>query len=70
MANDGKIEVSYTFYSLVRTIPGADGFWKSRAELSYVSAGEKMVQAGMPEEQVLDILTELYWDTAECYGGC
>lgn len=64
------VEATLIFLELVKAIPGADGFWKYRAELSYLTAAQAMVKAGMPEERVLDILTELYWDTAECFGGC
>jgi hypothetical protein len=54
----------------IEEIPGAEGFWKSRAREVFLAAAEDMIIAGMPEDLVVDHLEALYWATAECYGGC
>jgi hypothetical protein len=64
-----ELEINDKFYDLIRAIPGPDGFYKSNAEASYMIAGTLMVTAGITVPEVLDILTQLYWATAECYGG-
>lgn len=51
-------------------IPGAEGFWKSRAELEYLNAAAKLSSLGWSDNDVIEFLSALYWTAAECYGGC
>lgn len=58
------------FQEIVRSVPGPDGFYKYRTEVEYLTAAYRLVQLGLTELEAVDMLTGLYWTTAECYGGC
>lgn len=53
----------------VDDIPDPGGWPKTRARLTYHDAYQRMVGAGISHADALAMLTELYADTAECFGG-
>ncbi len=57
-----------TFEKRIKAIPGEDGFWKRAAEKEFVRRGLRLEHLGVHEDEVVDILTRLYWATASCYG--
>lgn len=54
----------------IKKIPGDDGWWKTAAEEYFNETAKKMVDNGFSEQEALDILSNIYWHVADCYGGC
>lgn len=46
-----------------------DGWWKSASQDMFKKSGEKMINRGLSEEETLSILEDLYFATADCFGG-
>lgn len=53
----------------IKAIPGEGGFWKSRSEETFMKAASDLSELGMDGEKIIRLLTDLYWATANCYGG-
>ena len=53
----------------IETIPGPDGWHKSRSEIIYVDQANKLLSAGLSEDDVFQLLDTLYWAAANCYGA-
>lgn len=49
----------------IETIPGEDGWWNYRAFEKFLAIGRKLMSMGIPEEEVLDALYELYWAVSD-----
>lgn len=56
------------FAEQINQIPGEDGFWKSAAEDSYMDAARTLLDKGLNEHEILDILSSLYYGAARCFG--
>lgn len=52
----------------IKTIPGEEGFWSSGSEETFLEVGQKLVNKGISEDETLEILSTLYFATANCYG--
>jgi hypothetical protein len=63
------LKVSPSFTERIRKIPGPDGFWKSSSEDEYVRAGFLLTKKGFTEDEAVELLSELYYAAANCYGG-
>lgn len=50
-------------------IPGEEGWWTSSAGQSYRDAGELLLGRGLPPVMILELLSNLYWSAAECFGA-
>lgn len=57
------------FNAAIEKIPGDEGFWTSSAESTYLSTGNTLVDKGFSHEEALEILSDLYWGAASCYGN-
>ncbi len=53
----------------IATIPGGDGWWKSSGEDRFNEAATELIEHGYTEEEAIQLLTDLYWEVANCYGG-
>lgn len=53
----------------IRAIPGEDGFWKDASEKTFIRAAFEMSAKGMNDDDVEDILEDLYRAVAEEFGG-
>lgn len=63
------MSLSASLKESIIAIAGEDGFWKSSSEDIFLSAGERLINKGFTEEEVVDLLSDLYYATANCYGG-
>lgn len=63
------MSLSASLKASIIAIAGDEGFWKSSSEATFLSAGERLVNKGFTEEEVVDLLSDLYYATADCYGG-
>lgn len=57
------------FKNSIKEIPGEQGFWKAETELLYLDTAVRLLKLGLNEEEVLDLLTNLYSITASEFGG-
>ena len=57
------------YRELIKEIPGPEGFWTSGCEDAYRAAAIRMDHAGMDQDEILDILQELYNATRGEYGN-
>ena len=55
-------------YERISKIPGPDGFWKPDSETVFIAAAEDMRNACMKDDDIFDILEDLYRAVADCYG--
>ncbi len=46
-----------------------DGWYVSSTREKYLASGIEMLEAGMERDNVISILTRLYWAAAEEFGG-
>jgi hypothetical protein len=53
----------------VKEIAGEDGFWKSSSESIYLENARKLLEKGFSEDETIDILSDLYYAAANCFGG-
>ena len=52
----------------IKQIPGGDGWWKESSEDTFNKVAQDLVSHGFSPEQAIEILSDLYWATASCYG--
>jgi uncharacterized protein with PhoU and TrkA domain len=62
------MSISATLKNEIIAIAGGDGFWKSSSEDTFLEAGELLISKGFSEDEVVELLSELYYATAACYG--
>lgn len=62
------MSLSAEFKEEIIAIAGDDGFWKSSSEDTFLDAAELLLSKGFTESEVVDLLSELYYATAACYG--
>lgn len=60
--------ISASLKNAILAIP-EDGFWKSSAEDSFLDAGALLTEKGLAEDEIVDLLNDLYYAAASCYGG-
>lgn len=53
----------------VKDIAGEDGFWKSSSEAIYLENAQRLLKKGFSEDETIDILRDLYYAAANCFGG-
>lgn len=53
----------------IEKIPGVHGWWKNASRDEYMDVAEEMLAAGLGEDRVAEMLTDLYWAAAACYGA-
>ena len=63
------MKLSKEITNKIKIIPGAEGFWSSSSEEDFLEIGGKMVSKGISEEETLEMLSTLYFATANCYGN-
>lgn len=63
------MSLSASLKEQIIAIAGEDGFWKSSSEDTFLDAGELLISKGFSEDEVVELLSELYYATAACYGN-
>lgn len=58
-----------TLTEIIDQIPGEDGWWKSDAAKSYEDAAKILLEKGFTLEETEELLSDLYWSAADCFGG-
>ena len=53
----------------ISAIPPEGEWWSSSGEEEFVAAGERLLDLGMEEEEIVAFLTELYCAVAGEFGG-
>lgn len=53
----------------IEAIPGSDGFYKSRTADTFLGAANELRDVGMKEDDVIDLLTNLYHAVAGEFGA-
>lgn len=62
------MELKISRKSRIDAIPDGD-WWKSHTQEKYYEAADKLIEMGMDEGDAIDFLSDLYWATAEEFGG-
>jgi hypothetical protein len=57
------------FVKAINAIPGEQGYWKNHSKDVHNRAAHRLVGLGMTHEQAISFLSELYYATAEEFGG-
>ena len=57
------------FHALVDKIPGDDGWWKSSAGETYRKTGDDLLEKGLTNDEVLEILSDLFSATSWEFGN-
>ena len=53
----------------VKKISGSDGFWRSSTEDTFLRIADKLLEKGLSQDEILDILSSLYSAVANEFGG-
>lgn len=63
------MSISDSLKQEILEIPGGDGFWKSSSEETFLRVAEMLSGEGLSDDDITYVLSELYYATANCYGG-
>lgn len=61
-----QVNALLTIESIVESIPGEDGWWKSGSQTDFLKAAKRLYALGMPLKEIESFLTELYVAVENC----